>query len=131
MMSDLLQAIPGKGLDICVVRFLRSAMRILVEPEVLLPVERLRVFLGPCLHLGPVYEDGIRFRIDPRPELVQHLVVVVLADTRVDPKIPIVHTADKILSLHMPIGHQGTPVEASAIENGDVIVESHDDQVYG
>jgi hypothetical protein len=104
VVSDLLQPIPGKGLDVGVVGFFGSTVRILVEPKVLLSVERLRVVFHPILHLIGIHQDGIRIRINPCLKLVKGLAVVVLADTGIDAKIPAVNTTDQVFPFNMPIG---------------------------
>jgi hypothetical protein len=113
MVPDLFQSVPGKFLNVCVVRFLGPSMGILIEAQVFLSRIGLRILYGPTLHLFFIHQDRIPLRVDPSSKLVEGLGVVVFAHSRVQAVIPSMHPTNQVMAVHVPIGHESATVDVA------------------
>jgi len=130
MVPDLSQSVPGKFLNVCVVRFLGPSVGILIETQVFLSLIGLRVLLEPAHYLFLIHQHRIPFAVDPSSKLVEGLGVVVFAHSRVQAVIPSMHTTNQVMAVHVPIGHEGATVEAPPIENRNLLVMADHHQVH-
>ena len=127
VMAGLGKAVPGIALNEADMRFLGRRVRVGVEAEIVVPLEGLRVVLLPGADLVGIDQDLAV--LHPRGELGQHLRVIVLADAGIESVVPVVHAADQVLAVDMAVGHERAPVQAAAIEDGDLVVVAHDAEV--
>ena len=129
MVPHALDAASGQQLDVAVMGFSRRAVEVRVQSEVPVPVIGLCVLLFPLPDLGGVYEHRVLVRVDPRPELVQYLVVGVLAHTGIVSIVPVVHPTDEVLTADVPVGEECAAMKASSVQHGDVVVVADDHEI--
>ena len=60
---------------------------------------------------------------------MQFLVVGVFRNAGVETVIQIVDATNKIVSVDMAVGHQRATMQAAAVKNRHLIVETYDDQI--
>jgi hypothetical protein len=96
VVAPLFQAELRQVLDLANFVFLGHRMGVCVLPEILVSIERLRVRARPLGDL--VLVDQYLVVLDPGGEFGKALGVVVFANSRIDPVVPIVHTAHEIVS---------------------------------
>ena len=108
-------------------RFVGRTGRILICALVRVTIIGLRMCLRPLRDLILVYPHLTVFY--PSAEFRQCFAVFVFADTGVDSIVPTVDTADEIVAIHMPVGHQRTTMSAASVQHADGIVIADNDQV--
>jgi hypothetical protein len=107
--------------------FVGRARRILIGSLVAVMIERLRMLPLPRGNFIAIDPDLIIFH--PGGELCQLFGVVVFTDAGIQPVIPVVYATDEIVALDIPIRHQGTAMRATSVQDGNVVVVLHDDEV--
>jgi hypothetical protein len=116
-------------LDVSVVGLLGPAVWVLIESEVPISIERLGILHRPSFHFGFIHKYGVGLFVNPCREFLEDFTVVVLTDPRVHPEIPPVKSTDEVFSIDMAVGQEGAPVEATTVENGDLIVVTDDHEI--
>lgn len=127
MVPDLLQAVRRQLVNESDVGLLDRAVNIGVGSLIGVALERLRVVALPGRDLLLVNPHSTVF--DPRAELVQPLLVVVRADPRLHPVVPLVDAADEVVALDMAVGQQGSSMVAATVEDRNTVLETHDDEI--
>ena len=119
MVTHVLQAILGQVLDIGRIGLCPFRVCVGIFPQIFFRLEGRRMFLFKSKDLRAVDIDILAF--DEVLEFVQNLVIVVLADPRVDAVVPVMETANEIVPIDEAIRQQGTPVMAATVHDGYVI----------
>jgi hypothetical protein len=86
--------------------------------------------LGKGVNLGAIDENSVFIRIQPGRELVERLVVVVLADAGVQAVVPLVDAADEVLAVDVAVGQEGTAVQAPSVQHRDLVPVADDDEIH-
>ncbi len=97
VMAQLAQSVSGQLLDVAVLRLVRRAVDVLIESEIGVTLVGLWIVDGPGCDLAFVDQDSVRLLVDPSTELVQRLVVGILADAGVGAVVPVVEPADQVV----------------------------------
>jgi hypothetical protein len=106
MVSNEGEPITSQRLDVSVVRLFRRTVDVLVQTQVLVTPEGLRMCLGEGLDLGLVDPDHVLVHIDLGRQTMKVLVVVILADPGVVPIVPSVNPTDEVRTLDPAIREQ-------------------------
>ena len=90
-------------------------MDVLIKPQVLIAVKRLRMFFQKCVH---ILFRNTNFVIDNRRiKFMQGLGIVVFGNASVDSIVPVVNSAEKVVAFHVAVTHQGRAMVATAEQN--------------
>ena len=130
VMSDPVESVPGQFLNVEVEGFLGPAVYVRIQAEVLVALVGLRMRLGKGVNLGAIDEHGVLIRIQPGRELVERLVVVVLADAGIQAVVPLMDAADEVLAVDVAVGQEGTAVQAPSVQHRDLVPVADDDEIH-
>ena len=124
-MTGLAQPVPGIIADQSVIGLLGRAVACIgVQAQIIVAVEGLRVI--PCPGSDFIFVDKHIAIFDPGSEFRQFLIVGIFGNTEIEPVIPIVNAANQIVATYKSVGHEGTAMQTSAIENRRFIIHAHD-----
>jgi len=64
--------------------------------------------------------------LNERGEFVKCFGIVVFADSRIDALVPIVNAAEQVVTFDPAITHQGSAMQTSPIQYGNIVVVTND-----
>ncbi len=115
MVAGLAETVRRELADELDVGLICSAGVVLVNALVRVALIRLRVLLRPGANL--IFINEHLAILEPARELVQRLRVVVFADARIQPIVPVVHAADQVVAVDEAVGHQGAAMRAPPVQH--------------
>ena len=78
-------------------------MDVLIKPQVLVAVKRLRMFFQKCVY---IFFRNTNFVIDDRRiKFMQGFGIVVFGNAGVDPIVPVVNGAEKVVAFNVAVTH--------------------------
>ena len=118
-MTNAFFALTSEHLNVVVVGLFRASMNVLIQSQILVAFEGLRVLFDERIHIGLFDQNIITHHFGIK--FVEGFGVVVFAHAGVDPVIPVVNGA--IAGCPRPRAHRSsTPLDAS---NGRTRPKSH------
>ena len=109
-------------------RLLQGAVTgVSIEPQIGFAEIGLRVLMRPSIDLILINQNIIA--IDPSLELGQLFLIFVKRHAAVESVVPVMHTANEVLTTQKAVRHQRAPVQTATIEHRHFVIDAHDDKI--